>query len=137
MLKGLVLLAAAMIAVNAGKNAIALAAVEPISIVQGGKSSHAIVLPDDAIPAERTAGKELADYLHQISGPKLESHEESKAPAGAATIYGGAGTRAKSIAGDVAWDQLAHDGIVIKAVGQDLILAGGRPRGTLYAVYQF
>ncbi|MEN6424452.1 MAG: DUF4838 domain-containing protein, partial [Phycisphaerales bacterium] len=34
-------------------------------------------------------------------------------------------------------DGLGAEGIVIKTVGDDLILAGGRPRGTLYAVYTF
>ena len=32
---------------------------------------------------------------------------------------------------------MGTEGIVIKTVGNDLILAGGRPRGTLYAVYTF
>jgi len=32
---------------------------------------------------------------------------------------------------------LGADGIVIRSKGNDLILAGGRPRGTLYAVYTF
>ncbi len=34
-------------------------------------------------------------------------------------------------------DGLGTDGIVIRTVGNDLILAGGAPRGTLYAVYSF
>ena len=135
MLKGLVVLAAVMIAVNAGNHA--MAAAEPITIAQGGKTSYAIIVPDDAIPAERTAASELVDYLEQISGAKLEIRDESKAPAGAATIYVGPGKRAKALAAGVAWDQLGHDGIVMKTVGNDLVLAGGRPRGTLYAVYQF
>jgi hypothetical protein len=32
---------------------------------------------------------------------------------------------------------LGSDGIVIRTIGNDLILAGGEPRGTLYAVYTF
>jgi hypothetical protein len=32
---------------------------------------------------------------------------------------------------------LGADGIVIRTVGDDLVLAGGHPRGTLYAVYTF
>src|SRR2546430_13600741 len=31
----------------------------------------------------------------------------------------------------------SHEGIVMKTVGETLILAGGRPRGTLYAVDAF
>ncbi len=34
-------------------------------------------------------------------------------------------------------DGLGAEGLVIRTVGNDLILAGGRPRGTLYAVYTF
>jgi hypothetical protein len=43
----------------------------------------------------------------------------------------------KRLLPDVDWKSLGYDGIVIKAKGQHLILAGGRPRGTLYAVYTF
>src|SRR5690606_19567395 len=35
------------------------------------------------------------------------------------------------------WSSLTSDGIVIKTVGKNLVLAGGRPRGALYAVFQF
>ncbi|MHC4703211.1 MAG: DUF4838 domain-containing protein [Planctomycetota bacterium] len=38
---------------------------------------------------------------------------------------------------DFTTDGLGEDGIVIRNVGDDLILAGGYPRGTLYAVYTF
>ncbi|MEK7996557.1 MAG: DUF4838 domain-containing protein, partial [Planctomycetota bacterium] len=44
---------------------------------------------------------------------------------------------AKLAAPDFSADGLGADGLVIRKVGNDLILAGGRPRGTLYAVYTF
>ncbi len=49
----------------------------------------------------------------------------------------GVSKRAKELCPDVKWDDLGHDGIVIRTVGNDLLLAGGEPRGTLYAVYTF
>ncbi len=34
-------------------------------------------------------------------------------------------------------DGLGAEGIIIRTIGDDLVLAGGQPRGTLYAVYTF
>jgi hypothetical protein len=38
---------------------------------------------------------------------------------------------------DLKWSTVKGDGIIIKTMGNNLILSGDRPRGTLYAVYTF
>jgi hypothetical protein len=38
---------------------------------------------------------------------------------------------------EVDWSKLSADAIVMQSVRNDLVLAGGRPRGALYAVYTF
>jgi len=52
-------------------------------------------------------------------------------------LYVGPGRATREVAPELPYDSLAPDGIVIQTVGNNLVLAGDRPRGTLYAVYTF
>ncbi len=97
----------------------------------------AIVLAGDAIPAEKTAAQELKKYLHQITGRNFPIQEESTVASNTPQILVGNGKRARQLAPSVQWDALERDTIVLKTSGDTLILAGQRPRGSLYAVYQF
>lgn len=106
-------------------------------LVEDGKARSVIVLDKEAIPAERTAAQELADYLLKISGAKVRIVEEEPKDSGLIPIYVGRGKAADSYLAGVDFPKLGSDGIVIKSVGDRLFLTGGRPRGTLYAVYSF
>jgi hypothetical protein len=101
------------------------------------KTAYTIALAADAIPAERTAAEQLQKYLQQVTGASFPLQRETAVKADAPQILVGAGARVKSLLPTQDWNALGHDGIVLKTVGQKLILAGGRPRGTLYAVFQF
>lgn len=108
-----------------------------IVLAQNGKSAYTIALASDAIPAEKTAAGELQKYLQQVTGVKLVVRPEAEVGPAVPQILVGAGKRAKSLLPKQDWDALGSDGIVIKTVGRNLVLAGGRPRGSLYAVFQF
>ena len=105
-----------------------------VTIAQNGAAKAVIVVAADAAEPERHAANELASFLRQITGAEFEI----KAPpaAGRSRLLVGPGA-AKLVEADFSTDGLGSDGIVIRTVGDDLILAGGRPRGTLYAVYTF
>jgi len=62
--------------------------------------------------------------------------EAASVPDGPVLIVG-PGAAARELAPDLPYDDLSPDGLVIETVGSNLILAGDRPRGTLYAVYTF
>lgn len=109
----------------------------PLVLVQEGQSDYVIVTSADALPAERTAATELQNFLREVTGAELPIQLESEVAAGARQVLVGPGTRLKELAPEVDWPALGSDGIVLKTVGPHLILAGGRPRGTLYAVYTF
>ena len=105
-----------------------------VTIAHEGKSMSVVVVADDATEPERHAAAELAAFLERVTGAPFEV-------VGQATREGGrllVGPDAAKLA-DPAFtiDGLGSDGLVIRTVGNDLILAGGRPRGTLYAVYTF
>ena len=126
-----------------------------LTLVEKGRSLYRIVLATNALPAERYAAEELQRYLERISGAKLpivsdadkpSRHEillgdnarlrmlkpaEAWLPRGAELLRA---SPAKPSAG-VDFAQLGPDGFVLRTEGERLIIAGGKPRGTLYGVY--
>jgi hypothetical protein len=105
-----------------------------ITIAQNGTAKAVIVVAANASEPEQHAANELADFLHQITGAEFKIMQP---PAeGRSRLLVGPGA-AKLAQADFSADDLGTDGIVIRNVGADLILAGGRRRGTLYAVYTF
>jgi hypothetical protein len=105
-----------------------------ITISQDGQAKTIIVIASDAPEPEQHAAKELAEFLGKIAGAKFESAGQAKQ--NASCIFVGPAA-AKWADEPVSTDGLGAEGIVIKTVGDDLVLAGGQPRGTLYAVYSF
>jgi len=107
---------------------------DPVTIAQDGTAKAVIVVAEDAPEPVQHAAAELADFLRQISGATFAiSHtldaDKSRLLVGAQA--------AKLVDANFSTDGLDHDGIIIRTAGNDLILAGGYPRGTLYAVYTF
>lgn len=82
---------------------------------------------------EQIAVEELMRFLPEISLKKyvLVSEEE----AGEAAIY--LGNTAFARKNGVEQDKLGREELVLKSVGEQLIICGGLPVGSLYAVYQF
>jgi len=109
----------------------------PLSLSHNGKTEYAIVLGHDAIESERNAAQELQKYLEKVTGAVFPLADELTAKEGTPKIFVGPSAAAVNLSGTVAWRALGTDGIVIKTAGRHLVLAGGRPRGTLFAVYTF
>jgi len=107
---------------------------ETVTIALNGAAKAVIVVAEDAEESERYAATELAGFLRQITGATFEIQAPPAASQSRLLVGSEA---AKLAAADFSTDGLGSDGIVIQTVGNDLILAGGRPRGTLYAVYTF
>jgi hypothetical protein len=94
-----------------------------------------IVVDPAATPPEITAARELAATLRQVTGAGFAITTNTKAPTRAILV--GAGAAARSAFPDVPFDGLDAEELVIQTKGNRLLLAGGRPRGTLYAVSRF
>jgi hypothetical protein len=108
--------------------------VDGLTIAEDGVAKAVIVVSPDSTEPERHAAAELAEFLKQITGGKFEI--AYGAGGGKPRIFVGP-TATKPANPDFSTDGLGNDGIIIRTVGPDLILAGGEPRGTLYAVYTF
>jgi len=109
----------------------------PLELTQNGTSSYRIIIADDAIPSENTAARELSEYLQRISGATLPVKMESEAVITGKNILIGHSAQVKQMLPDIDFAKLKPDEIIIHTIGDTLILSGGRPRGTLYAVYTF
>ena len=107
------------------------------TLAENGKARCSIVIAKDAAAPEQTAARELRDYLKQVTGAQFAIRTEAQVKPSAPQILVGPSNRARKLAPDVNWPALGQDGIVTRTVGNKLLLAGGRPRGTLYAVYSF
>ena len=100
-----------------------------LTVARDGAPVAAIVVGPDANVAEQHAAAELADYLGQIAGCEFTVAEAADGPA----IYVGPTDRAR--AADIDVDALDGEQWIVRTAGDDLIVVGGRPRGTLYAAY--
>lgn len=105
-------------------------------LAENGASPYRIVVAEDAILAERHAAEELRRFLLQAAGADLpvcgdgSGMEEYE-------IVVGENAHSRLLGLDVASEGLGGEGFVIRAVGNRVVIAGGKPRGTLYGVYEF
>ncbi len=109
-------------------------AAQPMTITKAGKPMATIVLGADATAPERFAAKQLADTIEQISGARLTVTDTASVTG--AKIYVGQTASVKRLVKGFDWELLRRDGILIRTVGKDLVLAGDRPRGSIYAVQE-
>lgn len=116
---------------------------DPFVLTEDGRSPYTIVLAADASASEQHAAGDLQDLLLQATGATLPIVSEEEAQARVAPrIFVGAGTLARerlATGAPVDWEQLGDEGFVLRSIeagaAPDLVIAGGRRRGTMYGVY--
>ncbi len=101
-------------------------------LARNAKAKTIVLVDPAASPPKRNAAKELAATLQQITGANFAVRTNTKAPANAILV--GPGAAARRVFADVPFGSLGAEELVIKTKGSRLLLAGGHPRGTLYAV---
>ncbi len=111
----------------------ARSALAEVKLAHRGQAKARIVLAAGASETERYAAGELALFLHIVTGASFPIVDGPGA-AGGRLLVGPAAAQAAGL--DLPAD-LAAEEIVVRSVGDDLVLVGGSPRGTLYAVYTF
>ena len=99
----------------------------PLTLVENGRSDFAIVVASNAIPAERYAAEELQLHLRLISGATLPVIDDATPRRGHEILLG--------CARDSARTNAEPEDFRIETKDGNLIISGGRPRGTLYGVY--
>lgn len=111
-----------------------LRAEDRLTITRDGKSRYTIVHADHATEVEAKAVQELQAFLGRVTGDSFPVMAES-AFGDARGIYVG-WTKCAARNG-IDTSRLGEEEWVIRSAGENLILTGGRPRGTLYAAYEF
>lgn len=101
-----------------------------VTLVRGGRPQATIIVPQAAQPAEQLAAEELQRYIAAVSGALLPIVKEGEAIRGAPVYVGPTKKSAASL-------PQAPEGIAIQAGTSVLVIGGGSPRGTLFAVYRF
>ena len=108
-----------------------------ITLVQSGTFKPRIVLAKDAGAAVRYAGEELLRYVNRMTqcyyGTPITDDTGPVAPA--EVIIGDSAHR-RQLFPDIDPAKLAREEIVVRTRGRHLLLLGGSPRATLYAVYE-
>ena len=101
-----------------------------VTIAREGKSDYVIVLAKDAPAANQRAAKELQSYLKQMCGAELAIVDDAQRPPPHSIDVGpNRFVEMDNVFGD--------DGFVIHTTGEEIIIAGGGKRGTMYGVSEF
>ncbi len=108
----------------------------PMTLARNGKAQCVIVTQPGAIAPERTAAKELQQWLSRVSGVDIPIVEQDRRPDGPCIVVG-PGALADALFPGALTPAPAAEETVRVCDGSNLLLAGGRPRGTLYAVMRF
>ena len=102
---------------------------QELVLSRDGKSDYVIVVPIQATPVERTAARELRDYLAKVTGAVLPLLSDVESPEDKPRIVLGDGAVTQSLLPEFDPARLSPDAIVIKTVGRDLVMAGHPRRG--------
>ncbi|MCL2512565.1 MAG: DUF4838 domain-containing protein [Oscillospiraceae bacterium] len=104
---------------------------ETITVAEDGLSDYVIVIGENAIPAEVTAAEKLQGFLKEISGAELEIARDYVSAQAEEIVIGDTNRY------PVDYGPLGDEGFIIKTYDEKVIIAGGKPRGTLYGIYDF
>lgn len=96
---------------------------------------YVIVISENASLMEKNSAEKLNQYFEEISGLSLEIVTDDVAETEKEIIIGKTNREGTSFTIDRT--NLGDDGVVIKTVGEKIILSGAEQRGTIYAVYTF
>lgn len=110
-----------------------------LTLVEDGQANAAIVLPADATEGERFAARELAKYVHLISGATLPVFLGTPETAPAVPVYVGGLDHWPEVSESLAPEDRPRgpEEFLIRANANALYLIGAQAGGALRAVYAF
>jgi hypothetical protein len=106
-----------------------------LTLCAKGRSPYIIVIAANAPPSERYAASELQGYLEKIAGAKLPIVNDAERPASHEILLG-ENSHLQKLRSKIDFYSLGTEGFVLRTDRNRLIIAGGKPRGTLYGVYE-
>ena len=106
-------------------------------IVKNGKSPFHIVGANLSSAAERHAASELQKYIYESTNVLVPYFSDRCERRGAEIIIGYTTRDGKDRITPEELSALGEEGFIIRGSGEDIIISGATPRGTLYGVYRF
>lgn len=97
-------------------------------------SAFTVIVPEKADSVTMNAAKELQYHLGKVLNKTIPSAVEGRS-AGGRKIYLGNTRYARKNGIDFSKYQMEES--LIRSYGKDIVIGGGRPRGTLYGAYEF
>lgn len=105
-----------------------------ITLVRDGKPAAAIALPANPTPAERQCAAEIQKYVKRMSEAELPIGPDTNQ--GAVILIGKHVETLKAVGSLINDQTLGYDGIILKELGEKLIVVGNQGAGQLYAGYE-
>lgn len=96
---------------------------------------YVIVISENASATEKNAADKLNEYFEKMSGIKLSVVTDATEEASKEIVIGKTNREGNSYTIDRT--DLGDDGVVIKTVGEKIVLSGAEQRGAVYSVYTF
>src|SRR2546430_667893 len=106
-----------------------------LSLVGAGEKGYCIIVASNAPASEHYAAEELQNYIEKTTGTKLPLLSDAER-AGPREILLGDNAHLRKLRPQIDFNQIGTDGFILQTEGDRLIIAGGKPRGTLYGVYE-
>ncbi|MFA7158776.1 MAG: DUF4838 domain-containing protein [Kiritimatiellia bacterium] len=106
-----------------------------VELARSGKTEYVVVQSENATDPEKFAVQELTNFLGRVTGASFPVVSESALAGKTRGIY--VGWTEFAARNGIEASKLGEEEWIIRTVGKNLVLAGGRPRGTMYAVYEF
>ena len=116
---------------------LAVVSAKALTLASHGQPRVIILQPTNAAPAEQFAAGELTNYLRQITGATFPIFSSPETNRSGGIVIVGPGEWAARYFPEVTLSNLGPEEFVMRTKGNYLLLAGGRPRGTLYAIEHF
>ena len=106
-----------------------------LELARDGKTRYRIVHPAAPTTGEALAAKELAAYLGKATGAEFAVLAENQVGGLDPCLY--VGRTEFAAAQGIDLGGFGREESLLRTVRQDVVLAGGEPRGAVYAVYDF
>ena len=100
-------------------------AADALTLADKAQSPYRIVIPADAVPAERYAAAELQHYLEAMSGAKLPIVSDGEPRGDREIVLGASNRRIADLGLKPDSVRLGADGFWLKTASSALVVAGG------------
>jgi hypothetical protein len=107
------------------------------SVFDNGKTSYRIAVAANASESERWAAAQLADILKQISDADFPIINDANRPTTPEIVIGCNAHTQQLLADTIQPMTDDNEGFVIRSKGPNILIWGGKKRGTMYGVFTF